>query len=356
VIGGRVDLGLVARFSRQLGTYLNSGVPVVKALGNLRDQFAGTPMGPVAGRFQEAVQRGEPISEAAAREPQAFDRLYVALLKVAEARGGMPEMLKRLAGTCEARQRLARQARSALIWPSIVILLAFGVAYFLTAFVLPTLVSILKDLAGAKGISLPWPTRVLIGVTEFVATIGWWLIPLVVGVGGFLLVRWYRTAAGKRAIDPWLMRVPVMGGLIRSIETARMSRTLGELLAAGLPAKASLTLTAEAMQFEPYGDAVREVREAVDGGSEFAPALEATGRFPADAIAFVETGEEAGALPEGLLKVAAEYDERVEHTVKNLASLLQPLFFMVVGAIVGFVAIGFVAAYAAVLTSLAGGG
>ena len=352
---GRVDSGTIAIFSRQLGIYLDSGLPITRALSSLRKQVGGTAMAPVVDRFISAVKSGEPISVAAERETQAFDPLFVSMLRVAEARGGLPETLKSLATYYESRQRMARQMRSALIYPAAVITIALGVGALLTFFVLPGLVALLEDITRGK-VDLPTPTKLLIAFTKFATTYGWWLLPLVV-VGLVIVVpRFYRTNAGKRLLDPWILRIPVMGKLIRTIETARMARTLGDLLGAGVPADASLKLTSEVVQFSPFKDAVAYVREEVKEGAEFAPSLKDTEQFPIDALSFIETGEETGTLPESLMRVAREYEERAEYMVKNLGSLLQPLFFLILGGFVGFIVIAFILAYVSIIASLTTGG
>jgi type II secretory pathway component PulF len=355
LIIGRVGAGDLAKFCRLFGVYLNSGVGIAKALESLRQQMAGTALGPVAERLQQAVQRGETISDACAREPQAFDALFLSMVRVAEARGGLPETLKDLAAHYESRQRLFRQARTALIYPTAVILIAIAVGALLTMFVLPTLVSILRDMTRGKGVDLPWPTRVLMGFSVFVQAVGWWLIPLGLVVGAFALLRAYRTPRGKRALDEVIVRVPVMGKLVGLIDQARYARTLGDLLDAGVDYDRSLALTADVVQFGPYRAAVEQVREDVRAGSEVSPAMARTSRFAPDLLAFVETGEETGQLPESLQRVARDYEDRVEHMVKNIGSLIQPLIVIVLGAIIGFIALAFIMAYVAVLMSLMSG-
>jgi type II secretory pathway component PulF len=352
---GRVRDEQLSNFCRQLGTYLDSGVGLTRALASLREQVAGTALGPVVERMGQAIKQGETISDAAAREPRAFDPLFLSMVRVAEARGGLPEALKSMASHYEARARFWKQARSALIYPTAVIVIALAVGFLLTTFVLPLFVEILKDLTRGKTASLPWPTQVLVAISDFMKAFGWWLVPLLLAAGLFALVRAYRTEGGKRSIDQIIVRVPVMGKLVSVIETARFSRTLGDLLDAGVPVDKSFALTADVMQFGPYQDAVNEVRGAVKSGSEVAPALSHTGRFDPDVIAYVETGEETGTLPESLKRLAKDYEERATHMVKNLASLVQPLLVIILGAIVGFIVIAFVMAYVSVILSLTGG-
>ena len=352
---GGVNSGDLAQYTRQLGVYLHSGVGTTKALESLANQYRGSPFGPLSGRLAEAVRRGDSLTDAASREPWAFDRLFLSMVRVAEARGGLPETLKHLSTHYEARQRMIRQARSALIYPTAVILITLAVGGLLTFFVLPKLVEVLEDLTKGRSASLPLPTRMLVGLSHFITAVGWWLIPLA-AVGSFFGLVWaYRTPKGKAILDRVCLRIPVMGNLLAKIDTARFTRTLSDLLSAGLGFVDSLTLTADVLHLDPYRAATLAMRAEIKAGGELSTVMRDSGRFDPEVLAFVETGEETGDLPESLGRVASEYEERVEHMVKNLASLLQPLIIIILGSIVGFVAIAFVMAYISVIASLAGG-
>lgn len=352
---GGASSGVLATFCRQAATYLDAGVDLSKALGSLQKQMSATAMGPVCGRLREAVRRGDDLATAVAREPQAFDGLFISMIRVAEARGGLPETLKRMASHYEARQRLARQARSALIYPVILTSIAFAVMWLLTTFVLPKLVAILSDMARGNEASLPGPTRALIAMTNFLTSFGWWAVPLALGVGAFLLVRWYRTAAGRATLGAIALRVPVFGELLRQIETTRFARVLGALLGAGVDYGAALDLTAGAMQVAPMQSAVRASKRDVASGQELSRSLGRSGYFSDEALALIETGEETGELPECLDKLADATEEQVSYKVKNLGSLVQPLILMVLGGFAFFIALAFVSAYVSVLTGLANG-
>jgi type II secretory pathway component PulF len=352
---GAVSSGDLAAFCRQAASYLDAGVDLTKSLGSLQKQMARTALGPVCGRLRDAVRRGDDLATAVAREPQAFDGLFRSMVRVAEARGGLPETLKRMAAHYEARQRLARQARSALIYPAIVTLIAFGVMWLLTTFVLPKLVAILSDMARGGAASLPGPTRALIAMTNFLTSFGWWAIPLGLGLGAFFLVRWYRTAPGRATLGAIALRLPVFGGLLRLIETTRFARVLGALLDAGVDYGTAMDLTAGAMQVAPMERAVRDAKRDVLAGRELSGALARSGRFPEEALALIETGEQTGQLPECLTRLADATEEQVAYQVKNLGSLVQPLILIVLGGFAFFIAIAFVSAYVSVLTGLANG-
>src|SRR4051794_24427373 len=247
---GRVGSGQLALYCRQFASYSDAGVDLLKALSSLERQFARTALGPVTGRILQAVRRGDTLAEAMGREPQAFDALFLSMIRVAEARGGVPETLRMLAHHYEARQSLIRQARAAMIYPIAVLVVASGVVALLTIWLLPMFISLLRDIAG-QGASLPLPSRALMGFSDFIQTLGWWLVPLVLIAGPLLIFRPYRTAAGKRAMDEMALWVPVLGKLLSKLDTTRFARALATLLGAGVDVGKSLDLAADVMQLEP---------------------------------------------------------------------------------------------------------
>lgn len=356
LVFGSISAGHLATFCRQAAAYLEAGVDPVKALGSLQQQFAATALGPVLGRVQAAVRRGESLDEAMAREPGAFDDQFLAMIRVAEARGGVPETLRMLSRHYEARQRMIRQARSALIYPAAVVIIGLGVGWLLTAFVLPRLVEVLQDMTRGRGASLPGPTRALMAFSDFMVWIGWWALPIGAVVGVFLLLRFYRTPTGKATIDEIGLAIPVLGPLLRNLDVARFARTLATLLEAGVDYGTSFDLTAGVVRLAPFRRALRGVRAEVLEGTTVSRALADTGRFPADVIAYVETGEDSGRLPESLDKLADEYEDRAEHMIKNLGSLVQPLIIIILGGFVFFIALALVMAYISVIANFAGGG
>ena len=191
ILLGRVSTGQLAQFCRQFAAYLSAGVDFTESLSSLERQFSGTALGPILGRIQLAIRRGSTLEEAMAREPQAFGPMFLSMIKVAEARGGVPETLKMLAQHYEARQRLLRQARSAMIYPVIVITVASVVVALISIFLLPIFATTLKDIAGNR--QLPLPSQILMAFSGFVQYIGWWLIPAVMISTPFLLIYLYKT-------------------------------------------------------------------------------------------------------------------------------------------------------------------
>ena len=249
IMFGRISSGQLSQFCRQFSAYLNAGVDITRALSSLEKQNSGTPSARSCRGSWSISAAARRFEEAMAREPQAFGPMFLNMIKVAEARGGVPETLKMLAQHFEARQRLIRQARSAMIYPAIVIILASGVVALITVVLLPMFASLLADIS--KKSVLPLPSRILMGFSHFVQSGGWWIIPSVLIGTPFVLFRIYKTESGKAIMDRIVLMVPVFGSLCRKIDTTRFARTLSVLLNAGVDVGHSIDLTADVLMMSP---------------------------------------------------------------------------------------------------------
>jgi type IV pilus assembly protein PilC len=357
---GKASSKLMAAFCRQFAAYLESGVTLVRALDSLRRQFKGTVLGPVVGRLGLEVRRGSSLTDAFNSDAGSYDRLFITTMHAAEARGAVPETLKMLSEHYVSRQRIHRQARSALIYPSIVIFLTACLGTLLTVWVLPILVDLLTDLVKHTppkrlvNFSLPWPTRTLMGLSEFVRQGGWWIIPTVLAalfLGPWIL---YRTRPGKTVLDYLALHVPLLGNFLLMIDSSRFARTLSALLGSGIDIGSSLELSSEVVTLVPLRNAVLRSRDAVMEGASLAASLSASRLFPGELVTVVESGEETGRLPEILLPLADDYDDQIEHFVKDIGNLIQPLILVLLGGLVRFVVIAFVLGYTTVLSRLSG--
>jgi len=351
ILFGRVSSGQLAQFSRQFAHYLNAGVDFTRSLNGLQRQFSGTALGPVLGRMQVAIRAGTTLEEAMAREPQVFGPMYLSMIKVAEARGGVPETLKMLAHHYEARQRLIRQARSAMIYPTIVLIIAGAVVALISIFLLPLFATILRDIAGRR--QLPAVSEALLAFSSFVKWGGWWLIPLVMIGTPVFLVHAYKTREGKRLMDRLALMTPVLGQLCRKLDTSRFARTLSVLLDAGVDMGSSIDLTADVLVMSPIRRAVRSARPKIVGGKELSAILDESRQFYPDVIAIVSSGEETGKLPESLAHLADDYDEQVTMMVKNLGQLVQPILMVILGGVVLFIILAVFLPIIQMITSLA---
>jgi type II secretory pathway component PulF len=354
ILFGRVSSGQLAQFCRQFSHYLDAGVDMIKTLTSLERQFRGTALGPVLGRITLAIRKGSTVEEAMTPEGHVFGQMFLSMIKVAETRGGLPETLKMLAHHYEARQRLIRQARSAMIYPAIVLFVAACVATLISIFLLPKFASLLKDITGGR--DLPLASRALMAFSAFVGALGWWLLPLsLVAIPAFL-IWWYKRPIGKRVLDRVALGTPVLGQLCRKLDTTRLARTLSVLLDAGVDMPTSIELTANVLAMTPIRRAVRAARAKVIGGQELSAVLDETRQFAPDVIAILGSGEETGKLPESLAHLADDYDEQISIMIRNLAQLVQPLLVVVVGAIVLFIILAVMMPIIQMITSLANGG
>ncbi len=351
ILFGRVGTAQLAVFCRQFGSYLDAGVDVLKALRGLEQQFARAALGPVISRVLLSVKRGDALAEAFAREPQAFDPLFVSMMRVADARGGAPETLKMLAHHYEARLSLIRSARSAMIYPIAVMVIASAVVGLITVFVLPMFISLLEDIA--RGQPLPLPSRLLMSFSRFISSGGWWIMPLFMIGGPLVLLRLYRTAAGKRVMDGIFLWLPYIGALLRKLDTTRMARTLATLFDAGVDVGTSMDLTTDVLQLHPFRRALQHAKQSVMEGGALSVALAETRRFGPDVIAVIDSGEETGKLPEALEHLADDYEEQVQYMVKNMGVLIQPLIMILMGGVVLFIILAVILPYIAIITNLA---
>jgi type II secretory pathway component PulF len=350
ILFGRVSTGQLAQFSRQFASYMNAGVDLLRSLSSLEKQFGGTALAPVINRMQVAIKRGASLEDAMAHETSTFSPMYLSMIRVAEARGGVPETLKMLAQSLEARQRLIRQAKSALIYPTIVLFVAGCVATLISIFVLPLFASLLKDIS--QHMTLPMASRALMGFSDFVRYAGWWLMPLALISSPFLLIKLYRTPPGKAIMDRAVLAMPVFGLLCRKLDTSRFARTMSVLLDAGLDFASSIDLTADVVVMTPIRRAVRSAKEKVLAGGDLSSTLDATHQFSPDVIAVIETGEETGKLPESLAHLADEYDDQIAVMVKNLGQLVQPLVTVLLGVIVLFIILAVILPIIQMISSL----
>lgn len=354
ILFGRVSSGQLAQFCRQFAAYLSAGVDLTRTLSSLEKQFGGTALAPVLGRIQIAVRKGSTLEEAMFRDPQVFGPMFLSMIRVAEARGGVPETLKMLAHHFESRQRLIRQARSAMIYPVIVLMIAGCVTALISVFLLPLFAAILKDIAGRA--QLPFASRALMAFSGFIQMGGWWIFPIVLIGAPIALVKFYGTQNGKALLDRMVLLTPVFGNLCRKLDTSRFTRTLSVLLEAGLDVGSSLDLTADVLVMTPIRNSIRKARAKIIAGRELSTILAESNQFFPDVLAVVRSGEETGKLPESLVHLADDYDEQVSMMVKNLGQLVQPLVMVLLGGMVLFIVLAVFLPIIQMITSLASPG
>ena len=345
-----VDAGDLAVFTRQFSVMIGAGLPLVQCLEILGTQAEDGHFGALILAVRGDVQGGASLAEAMRRHPEAFDSLFTSMIEVGEAAGILDTILKRLATHMEKAARLKGQIKSAMIYPVAIILIATVVVAAILWKVIPTFATLFAGL----GADLPLPTRVVISLSSGVVRFGPLLMAaLVAGVFGFR--RYYRTPAGRRTVDGTVLKLPVLGVLVRKIAVARFCRTLSTLLAAGVSMLKALDITARTAGNAVVEDAICATRRGIERGETMAAPLRQTDVFPPMVVQMIGVGEATGALEAMLAKISDFYEQEVDTAAAGLLTLLEPLMMALVGVVVGGIVIAMYMPIFGLIGQLTGG-
>jgi type IV pilus assembly protein PilC len=325
----------LAVFSRQLSTMISSGMSILRALYVLEEQTDSKFLKETIVAVRKDVEAGLSLSDAMARHPKVFSPLFVAMAQAGEMGGVLEDALMRVADQLQKDAGLKRQVKSAMIYPTLVIVFAIGVMMALVAFLVPVFVGVFKQFGG----SLPVPTQISVAASH-VVTKEWWLMFLVTGIVIVTFIKWKKTTRGRRQWDHFRLHVPMkIGTIVQQVAVARWSRTLASLTSAGVPLLQALEITGRTSGNVAVEEAMAGVIASVKRGGTIAAPLAQAPVFPSMVTHMVGVGEETGALDEMLARVAEFYEEQVEASVKALTSILEPIMIIFIGAIVGFIVI-----------------
>ncbi len=332
VFGRRVSPLTLAYATRQLVDLLGGGLPLLSALTLLAKQTEMALLRRVIESLAASVREGQSFSDALSRYPQVFPPLYISMVKAGEVGGGLEQSLARLAELGEHEAELRSRVRNAAAYPLFVLCLALALIVFLLVFVIPNLSLVFTETNQV----LPWPTRFLLGLSA-VFRQGWWAIAGGLVASGWMVRRGCATARGRALIDRAVMAVPVLGGLVRKVETSRVTRSLGTMIGQGVPILQALRVVSETVGGGAVRQALTQVGEAVREGFGLAAALSATQQFPVFVRIMVAAGEESGTVDAALLKVAVAYEREVDRSIQLVTTILEPLLLVVVGGVVMFI-------------------
>ena len=326
----RVKLPEIVIFTRQLATMINAGVPIVQSLDILRDQTGNITFKKTLREVREDVKGGRTLSESLSKHPKIFDELVVSLTRAGESSGAIDVIMNRLADYLEKVMTLKRKIKGAMVYPIAVISFAVIVVMVMLVYVIPIFANMFKD----AGLKLPLPTLIVINLsTALRSYIHWIIIGFI--LLAFIIVRIRKTERGRLLTDRFLLRVPVIGELIKKASIARMCRTLGTLLGNGVPILDSIQIVARVAGNRVIERAILYAREEVSRGRGLADPVEETRVFPLIVPRMIAVGETTGALDQMLGKIADFFEDEVDRTVEALTSLLEPLFIIVLGVIIG---------------------
>ena len=351
---GGVGLKQLTAFTRQLSTLQDAGLPILRSLNILEEQQRSGPLKNVLRGVAEDIEGGATLSEAFGKHPKAFNRLYVNMVAAGETGGVLDVILNRLADFMEKAQKLKRKIIGAMVYPVVVISFAFAIVSGIMIFVIPKFEEIFLDF----DVTLPAATVFLMDVSRwFVSgTPPGWVFILVSPVIVWVMWKLVRTSeTGRYVSDYILLRVPILGSLLQKNSVARFTRTLGTLIAAGVPILEAILITKETAGNEVYGRAMQRVHDSIREGESFADPLRAAKVVDSLVVNMVDVGEETGELDKMLMKVADNYDDEVDTAVASLVSLLEPIMIVCLGGIVGFIVVALFLPLVALIDSVSGG-
>ena len=333
---GGVKAKQLTTFTRQMSTLVNAGLPLMRALRVLQRQEKNAALRDAVVQMAESIESGSTFAEALAAHPKIFDRLFVNMVKAGEIGGVLDVVLARLAEFQEKAEKIKGKVKSAMTYPIVVLVMALSILGFLMTYIVPKFADIFGDLMGGKG--MPALTQFVMNASDtMVNRFPLVLIVLVVIVVVLKLLA--KTEKGRLGIDQFKLHAPVFGTLISKNSISRFTRTLGTLMSAGVPVLQALNIVKETVGNEVIARAVTTIHDAVKEGENMAPPIASSKAFAPMVVSMVEVGEETGALPDMLMKIADSYDDDVDNAVAAMTSIIEPLLIIFLAVIVGTIVI-----------------
>lgn len=333
--GAGVNAKELAIFTRQFSVMIDAGLPLVQCLEILASQQENKTFQKVLAGTRGSVEGGATLSAAMRQYPKVFDALYVNMVEAGETGGILDTILQRLSSYIEKNVKLQRAVKSAMVYPVGVLTVAGGVIILLLWKVVP----IFATLFAGLGVDLPLPTKIVIGLSNMIGSIFGLLALVALGAVIFGIKLWYGTPQGRYAIDATILRMPVIGLLMRKIAVARFTRTLGTLIASGVPILEGLDITARTAGNAVVEKALQQVRKSLEEGKSLTEPLKDSEVFPGMVTQMISVGEQTGAMDAMLQKIADFYEDEVDAAVKDLLTALEPVMIVFLGVVVGGVVI-----------------
>ncbi len=332
------NLDILTASTRQMGTLLGSGIPLAETLKAMIEQAETRETETMFREIRERINQGASLADALTEHPYMFGELYINMVRAGEATGNVDVVLRRLADYLQGQRTLRRKVVSALTYPALMIGIGLIVVSILMAVVVPQITSMIQDM----GQALPTSTQVLIMISDLFKN-WWWLGALFIAAVSFTFERVYRTSPnGRLAIDRTMLKLPIVGDLLRKQAVARFTRTLSTLLQSGVPAVQSLEITKTVVRNRVIADATDHIRQRILEGTDISTPLKATGVFPAVVGYMVSVGEQSGELEQMLDRIASAYDEEIDIATERLTSVLEPLMIVFLAVVVGYIVISIV--------------
>jgi type IV pilus assembly protein PilC len=336
-MGGGVSQKEIAIFTRQFSVMIDAGLPLVQCLEILGTQQLNRAFQKVLFTVRQDVEGGSTLADALRKHPKVFDQLFCNMVAAGEAGGILDTILQRLSDHIEKAVKLRSSVQKAMIYPVAVITIAVGVIWVILTFVIPVFAALFQNLGG--GAALPLPTRIVIALSHFMQRFS---IFIFAGMGAaywFGFRPYYATDVGKRQVDGLMLKLPILGILLRKIAVARFCRTLGTMISSGVPILDALEITGKTAGNRVVQDAIMETRSSIEAGKTISDPLRETAVFPPMVVQMISVGEQTGALDTMLAKIADFYDQEVDDAVAGLLTLLEPIMISFLGVMIGGIVI-----------------
>lgn len=323
-------------FTRQLSAMVSAGVPLLRALSSLQQHTESPALKKVATAVIKDVEDGMPLADALAKYPNTFNDVYVNMVRAGEAAGILDEILKRLAMQQEKNATIRKKVKSAMTYPMVLVGITIIAFFGLMIFVIPQIGKILTDLGGPEA-KLPLITEIMLGISKFLTTYWYILIPVAIA-GVVLLLRYLKTPKGKSQFHHLVLKLPGIKAIVMKVAVARFARTFAALMGAGVAVLEALNVTARAVGNVVYEEALVAAAEEVKNGATLSSIIEQNELFPAIVAQMLSVGEETGQTDIVLVKVADFYEEEVDVAIEGLSSIIEPVMIVVMGGMVGLIA------------------
>ncbi len=334
-LGGKIKDKDIVVFTRQFSTMINAGLPLVQALEILSTQVENKKFGSTIAQIKTDVESGLTYADALKKHPRVFSELYVNMVAAGEAGGVLDTILNRLAAYIEKAMKLKKKVKGAMVYPAVVTSVAVLVIVIIMLFVVPTFSKMFTQLGG----TLPLPTRMVIGLSNFIAGIGGLITLIAIIAAIVFIVQFRKSEKGKKITDSILLKLPIFGTLLKKVAVAKFTRTLGTLVSSGVPILDCLEITAKTSGNKVVEYSIFDVRKEVVAGKTLSDPIKKAKVFPPMVTHMVAVGESTGALDAMLSKIADFYDDEVDAAVSNLTAMMEPVLMIFLGTTVGFIVI-----------------
>ena len=333
----RVKADQLVMFTRQLAAMIGAGVPLLRALTALSDHVADSPaLRKILLGVIESVEAGSTFGDALAKYPNTFNDIYVNMVRAGETAGILDEILNRLALQQEKSMSMRKKIKSAMAYPTVLLVITVGAFFGLMIFIIPQIGKILTDLGGAEA-KLPALTQVMLDISHFITSY-WYIVIIVIGLSVFLFLRYIKTKRGKYQWDYLMLKTPIVKKIVTKVAVAHFSRTFSALIEAGVAVLEALSVTSRAVGNSIYEEALVQAEIEVKNGKTLSSVIEANKLFPPIISQMLLVGEETGQTDKILIKVADFFEEEVDAAIGSISSIIEPIMIIIMGSMVGLIA------------------